>query len=64
LPALDSLEDLAVSFITETIGTIKAPVLKTVTSNAKLELTLKQQRLEQYISEGKALMARLIQARN
>ncbi|KAH7923079.1 hypothetical protein BV22DRAFT_1130921 [Leucogyrophana mollusca] len=64
LPALNSLEDLAVSFITETIETIKPPVLKTVTSNAKLELTLKQQRLEQYISESKALMARLVQARN
>jgi hypothetical protein len=72
-----SLDDLAVSFITETIQIYKknptpktvpipAPTLKPpphVNSNTRLELAAKQKRLEQEIAETKILMAKLTQAR-
>ncbi|KAF8633148.1 hypothetical protein AX17_004649 [Amanita inopinata Kibby_2008] len=73
-----SLEDLAVSFITETIQTLKNPA-KPLTpsgtasngppvprapsrSNVKDDLAAKQKRLEQYIAESKELMFKLTQA--
>ena len=77
-PAGFSLDDLAVSFIQETIETYKtspqispavqAPVSKPkpssqVNSTTRLELAAKQRRLEQEIAETKTLMAKLAQAR-
>ena len=73
-----SLEDMAVSFITQTIETIKsqpclapppavAPTKLTTTSNSNVkleELAAKHKRLEEHISESKALMAKLSQARS
>jgi len=78
-----SLEDMAVSFITQTIDTIKSqpapsPVVSSAVvgtakpspstsnsnSNVRLELAAKQKRLEDHISESKALMAKLSQARS
>jgi hypothetical protein len=60
-----SLDDLAVSFITETIQTYKATPQPPKPSAAavKLELAAKQKRLEQHIAESKILMAKLTQAR-
>jgi hypothetical protein len=72
-----SLDELAVSFITETIETYKtSPMPKTVPisspkfkpppyvgSTTRLELAAKQKRLEQEIAETKVLMAKLTQAR-
>jgi hypothetical protein len=56
------LEDLAVSFISETIENIQLPVLKTATPvNALLQ---KQLKLEQYISQSKELIARLSRAQS
>ncbi|KAF8842905.1 hypothetical protein BDN67DRAFT_898233, partial [Paxillus ammoniavirescens] len=59
-----SLEDLAVSFITESIETVKQPVRKAAAINERQELALKQERLERYISESKALMDKLSHASN
>jgi hypothetical protein len=79
-----SLEDMAVSFITQTIETIKSqpstspspvvlpaivatkppPPTSNSNSNVRLELAAKQKRLEEHISESKALMAKLSQARS
>ncbi|KAF8962577.1 hypothetical protein BDZ97DRAFT_1759184 [Flammula alnicola] len=67
-----SLEDMAVSFITQTIETMKsqpspvpdpAPPSVKPMSNAKLELAAKQKRLEDHIFESKSLMAQLTGAR-
>jgi len=69
---------MAVSFITQTIETIKsqpcpppppavAPTKLTTTSNSNVrreELAAKHKRLEEHISESKALMAKLSQARS
>ncbi|KAJ7126348.1 hypothetical protein C8R44DRAFT_592134, partial [Mycena epipterygia] len=76
-PADFSLDDLAVSFITETIQTLvpgaSAPLpppppkaASAPTSNASLKQTLaaKQKRLEQHIAESKTLMAQLTGARS
>ncbi|KAF9567181.1 hypothetical protein CPC08DRAFT_703430 [Agrocybe pediades] len=63
-----SLEDLAISFITETIDTIKAqpvsapqpakaaPQVHVPQSEVQRQLVEKQRRLEQHIAESKALM--------
>jgi len=65
-----SLEDLAVSFITQTIDTIKsqpvsappppkpAPQLQQGQSSVKDQLAAKQKRLEQHIAESKSLMVK------
>ncbi|KAK2461184.1 hypothetical protein APHAL10511_006711 [Amanita phalloides] len=63
-----SLEDLAVSFITETISTLKQlppqpPPPRQNSSNVKEELAARQKRLEEYITESKMLMTQLTQAR-
>ncbi|TFK32343.1 hypothetical protein BDQ12DRAFT_728765 [Crucibulum laeve] len=60
-----SLDDLAVSFITQTIKTVKAqpPPPPPSRANTKFELAAKQKRLEQQIAESKVLMAKLTQAR-
>ncbi|KAF8069100.1 hypothetical protein FPV67DRAFT_1105791 [Lyophyllum atratum] len=74
-----SLDDLAVSFITETIEiakaapTIEAPpvpsptptptLASTANMNTKLELAAKHKRLEAQIAESKALMVKLTQAK-
>lgn len=70
-----SLEDMAVSFITQTIETMKAqPASVGVAppppsargappSDVRLELAAKQRRLEEHILESKALMTQLAQAR-
>ena len=77
VPAGFSLDDLAVSFIQETIQTYKtspqiSPVAVSVSkpkpppqvnSTTRLELAAKQKRLEQEIAETKILMAKLAQAR-
>ncbi|KAF9231309.1 hypothetical protein BU15DRAFT_56307, partial [Melanogaster broomeanus] len=57
-----SLEELAVSFITESIETAQHPVLKPAPSNKLQQLALKQERLERYITESKALMEKLSRA--
>ncbi|KAK0458702.1 uncharacterized protein EV420DRAFT_328285 [Desarmillaria tabescens] len=75
----NALDDLAVSFITETIQTLETPRgrpaltsplplagLKpptTQASSAKQELAAKQRRLEQQIAESRTLMAKLSLAR-
>ena len=66
-----SLEDMAVSFITQTIETIKSkpfaappPAAKPMNSNVRFELAAKHKRLEEHILESKALMAKLSQARS
>ncbi|KIM46771.1 hypothetical protein M413DRAFT_23128 [Hebeloma cylindrosporum] len=71
-----SLEDMAVSFITQTIETIKSKPVPaptalsavkptTSSSNVRLEeLAAKHKRLEEHISESKALMAKLSLARS
>jgi len=63
-----SLDDLAVSFITETIQTLKPgprvpPRPESLQATTKVELAAKQKRLEQQIAESKVLMAKLTQAR-
>ncbi|KAF8724734.1 hypothetical protein AX14_008637 [Amanita brunnescens Koide BX004] len=66
-----SLEDLAVSFITETISTFQqsrnaaAPRPQPVrqNSNTKEELAARQKQLEEYIADSKTLMTQLTQAR-
>ncbi|KAH7886915.1 hypothetical protein F5I97DRAFT_1927202 [Phlebopus sp. FC_14] len=60
----DSLETLAVSFITESIESAKQSVFRSVPSNMRHELATRQERLERYIAESKALMAKLNQASN
>ncbi|KAG6334964.1 hypothetical protein ID866_4120 [Astraeus odoratus] len=57
-----ALEQLAVSFITESIETVRRPVTKEAQANTREQLALKQQRLERYIAESKVLMARLAKA--
>jgi hypothetical protein len=64
LLTLDSLEDLAISFITETIETVKQPVRKAAALNERQELAHKHELLERYIEQSKALMARLSHASN
>ena len=64
-----SLEDMAVSFITQTIETIKSKPFAAAPPAAKPnlrleELAAKHKRLEEHISESKALMAKLSQARS
>ncbi|KIJ61584.1 hypothetical protein HYDPIDRAFT_31189 [Hydnomerulius pinastri MD-312] len=61
-PTISTLEELAVSFIAESIETASQPVLKPVISNTRHELALKQERLERYIAESKSLMAKLSRA--
>ena len=70
-----SLDDLAVSFITETIQTVKSsttlalarplppPSGASPMPSSKSELAIRQQRLEKYIAESKVLMDQLTQAR-
>ena len=62
-PELNSiaLEELAVSFITETLEAIKLPA-KPSAAAMKLELLTRQQQLEKDIAESKMLMARLTSA--
>ncbi|KAI0941965.1 hypothetical protein AcV7_002518 [Taiwanofungus camphoratus] len=65
-PTVDStasLDELAISFITETIQTVKPPPPRPAQSMEKVQLALKQKRLEQHISESKILMAKLNVAR-
>ncbi|PBK67428.1 hypothetical protein ARMSODRAFT_959006 [Armillaria solidipes] len=68
------LDDLAVSFITETIQTLKMPRERPIATSqyrpsttqataAKQELAAKQRRLEQQIAESRTLMAKLSLAR-
>ncbi|KAG1776842.1 hypothetical protein EV702DRAFT_970990, partial [Suillus placidus] len=55
-----SLEDLAVTFISETIESIKPAVLKpAVLLNTRQEMFQKQLKLEQYITRSKELIAEL-----
>ncbi|KAJ7485759.1 hypothetical protein FB451DRAFT_64510 [Mycena latifolia] len=78
-PAGFSLDELAVSFITETISTLSAPALPPpptpppaatakplaqTTASLKQELAAKQKRLEAHIAESKTLMAQLTSARS
>ncbi|KIK96641.1 hypothetical protein PAXRUDRAFT_292952 [Paxillus rubicundulus Ve08.2h10] len=63
-PIFSTLEDLAVSFITESIETVKQPVRKAAALNERQELALKQERLERCIFESKALMTKLSHASN
>lgn len=66
-----SLEDLAVSFITETISTFQQsrsapaprPQPTRQNSNTKEELAARQKQLEEYIADSKTLMTQLTQAR-
>ncbi|KAK0192722.1 hypothetical protein F5146DRAFT_516440 [Armillaria mellea] len=69
-----ALDDLAVSFITETIQTLRTPREGPITTPqyrpsttkataAKQELAAKQRRLEQQIAESRTLMAKLSLAR-
>ncbi|KAK0495943.1 hypothetical protein EDD18DRAFT_1168037 [Armillaria luteobubalina] len=69
-----ALDDLAISFITETIQTLKTPRERpiatpqyrpsaTQATAAKQELAAKQRRLEQQIAESRTLMAKLSLAR-
>jgi len=59
------LEDLAVSFISETIEGVKPAVVRTTTPmNARHELLQKQLKLEQYILQSKDLIARLSRAQS
>ncbi|KAM6503321.1 hypothetical protein JOM56_000264 [Amanita muscaria] len=58
-----SLEDLAVSFITETISTLKQTTTPTLVSSPIEELGARQKQLEQYIAESRVLMTQLTQAR-
>ncbi|KAL4079568.1 hypothetical protein J3A83DRAFT_4058884, partial [Scleroderma citrinum] len=54
-----SLDQMAISFITESIEIAKQPMIKTAPPNAREELALKQQRLERFITESKTLMDKL-----
>ncbi|EMD35645.1 hypothetical protein CERSUDRAFT_116384 [Gelatoporia subvermispora B] len=58
-----NFDELAVSFIVETIQTVKTPPLKTVQAVEKDDLAAKQKRLEQQIAESKLLMAKLSTAK-
>ena len=66
-----SLEDLAVSFITETISTFQQsrnalaprPQPTRQNSNTKEELAARRKQLEEYIADSKMLMTQLTQAR-
>jgi hypothetical protein len=66
-----SLEDLAVSFITETISTFQQsrnalaprPQPTRQNSNTKEELAARRKQLEEYIADSKTLMTQLTQAR-
>lgn len=66
-----SLEDLAVSFITETLSTLRQsgsapaprPQSMQQNPNTKEELAARQKRLEEYIADSKMLMTQLTQAR-
>jgi len=62
-PSAGSLNELAVSFIMETIQTVKSPPFKAVQVTDKDDLAAKQKRLEQHIAESKLLMAQLSSAR-
>ncbi|KAG2154235.1 uncharacterized protein EDB93DRAFT_1052162, partial [Suillus bovinus] len=59
-----SLEELAVTFISETIEGIKPTVLKPAVplNTLQLEMSQKQKKLEQYITRSKELIAELSQA--
>ncbi|KAJ7255793.1 hypothetical protein B0H12DRAFT_976296, partial [Mycena haematopus] len=57
-----SLDDLAVSFITETIQTLAG--LPPPPPHVQAALAAKQRRLEQQIAESKTLMAQLTNARS
>ncbi|KAG1877021.1 hypothetical protein C8R48DRAFT_590883, partial [Suillus tomentosus] len=60
-----SLEELAVTFISETIESIKPTPLKpAVPLNTRQEMFQKQQKLEQYITRSKELIAALSQAQS
>lgn len=60
-----SLEELAVTFISETIESIKPTVLKPATPlNTRQEMFQKQLKLEQYIARSKELIAELSQAQS
>lgn len=60
-----SLEELAVTFISETIEGIKPTVLKpAVPLNTRQEMFQKQRKLEQYITRSKELIAELSQAQS
>ncbi|KAG1753588.1 uncharacterized protein EDB91DRAFT_1044265, partial [Suillus paluster] len=55
-----SLEELAVTFISETIESIRPTVPKTAAPlSTRQQLVQKQLKLEQYISQSKELIARL-----
>jgi len=57
-----TLEELAVSFITEAIQTVNPHSVKPSPHTTKLEMAAKQQWLEQQIAESKLLMAKLSSA--
>ncbi|KAG0697604.1 hypothetical protein DFH29DRAFT_945439 [Suillus ampliporus] len=60
-----SLEELAVTFISETIESVKPAVLRTTAPlNTRQELIQKQLKLEQYISQSKELIAQLSRAQS
>lgn len=60
-----SLEELAVTFISETIESIKPTALKpAVPLNTRQEMFQKQLKLEQYITRSKELIAELSQAQS
>ncbi|KAG2136682.1 hypothetical protein DEU56DRAFT_695998, partial [Suillus clintonianus] len=60
-----SLEDLAVTFISETIEGIKPTALKPPAPlTTRQEMFQKQLKLEQYISRSKELIAELSQAQS
>ncbi|KAG1823424.1 uncharacterized protein BJ212DRAFT_1262420, partial [Suillus subaureus] len=60
-----SLEELAVTFISETIDSIKPTVLKPAAPlNTRQEMFQKQLKLEQYIARSKELIAELSQAQS
>lgn len=56
------MEDLAVSFITEAIQAAESPSSLRQPSTVKIDLAAKQKRLEEHITETKALMAKLTTA--
>lgn len=64
-----SLDDLAISFITETISTLKPPAAAppprpSSSNNIRSELAVRQRRLELHITESKVLMAQLAGAKS
>ena len=58
-PTQETLDDLAISFITEAIQTVKPLQTRPSPALVKHELAVKQQKLEQHIAESKLLMAKL-----